>query len=325
MEQDRFDELAKQVFSGSSRRRVIGGALASVVGLGVAAVTGVDAKKGKAKAKKGKAKGEFVCTAANANIVACATVACTTDVQCNNVGCFGAPACVAGFCTGDPGNTDGACPLGSCCQSTPAGVSEPGCIPFAQQSAAGVIGDAGGGSGVCITCPAGTLGDPVTGRCVCSALSCPDGCCIDNTGFSSTDQCIANGSGAPVNSVNPGVDGNYVCGTGGVSCLADSSICSVGTLFSGCCSAQGFCVAGTSNNACGSGGELCEVCQNDSSCGIDQACTGGTTTTTTTTTAAPACTGNKVQCGTGAGAVCCGPKRKCKDEGNGTFRCGKKK
>jgi len=294
MEQDRFDALAKKVFDGSSRRRVIGGALASVLGVGVAAVAGTDAKnKGKAQSKKGKgkAKGEFVCSGSN----------------------FPVPTIT------NP------CPVGSCCQSTPAGVSQPGCIPAAQQSASGVVGDAGNGNGVCITCPAGTQGDPVTGRCVCSALSCPDGCCIDNTGFSSTDQCIANGSGAPVNSVNPNIDGNYVCGTGGVSCLADSSICSVGTLFSGCCSAQGFCVAGTSNNACGSGGELCEVCQNDSSCGIDQACTGGTTTTTTTTTAAPACTGNKVQCGTGAGAVCCGPKRKCKDEGNGTFRCGKKK
>jgi len=287
MEQDRFDALAKKVFDGSSRRRVIGGALASVLGVGVAAVAGTDAKNKKAKAqgKKGKAKGEFVCTAANANVF---------------------------------------CPAGSCCQSTPGGVSEPSCIPFAQQIQGGVVGDQPNGNGVCRTCPTGTFGDPVSGRCVCTATSCANGCCIDNTAFGADDQCIANGSGAPVNSVNTNVDGFYVCGINGVSCEAGSSFCG-DTIFNGCCSAQGFCTSGTSNANCGSSGNLCETCQNDSSCGIDQACTGGTTTTTTTTTAAPACTGNKVQCGTGAGAVCCGPKRKCKDEGNGTFRCGKKK
>jgi len=296
MEQDRFDALAKKVFDGGSRRRVIGGALASVLGVGVAAVAGTDAKNKKAKAqgktKKGKAKGEFVCAGDNSG------------------GAIPTNPCVPG----------------SCCQSTPAGVLAPGCIPAAQQSGSGVIGDQPGGNGVCKTCPAGTLGDIATGRCVCSGVSCPDGCCIDNSLFSGSDQCIANGSGAPVNSVNTNVDGAFVCGVGGVTCEADSSFCGY-TLFSGCCTANGACSAGTSNSACGSGGGLCETCQNDSSCGIDQACTGGTTTPspTTTTTVAPCPVdknGNpKIRCGN----TCCGRKQECKTADDGTQRCKRKK
>lgn len=286
MEQDRFDDLAKKVFSGSSRRRVIGGALASVVGAGVAAVTGVDAKKGKGKAKKGKgrAKGEFTCTAANAN-------------RKRLGGCASRTAC---------------------CSSTPAG-NGPACVEASVQAGSQTCGDpVAGGAGVCRTCPEGTRcsGAPLF-RCVCDPTTC-NGCCIDNGALPDDDQCIANGSGAPVNSPNPDYDGSFVCGTGGSIC----NVCSVGTLFAGCCSSTGFCSAGTSNANCGSNGELCETCQNDSECGIDQACTGGTTTTTTTTTTANPCGltrkgKQKIRCGDATPAVCCAPGRGCKSDNSG--------
>lgn len=284
MEQDRFDDLAKKVFSGSSRRRVIGGALASVVGAGVAAVTGVDAKKGKGKAKKGKAKGEFVCTAANAA---------------------------------------GECGANACCATTPAG-NGPSCVNVGVQANSDFCGDpAAGGAGVCRKCPAGTRcsGFP-NFLCVCDPTSCSDGCCIPAGSIGNDDDiCVKNGSGEPVNTDDPFFSGAYVCGVGGSTC----NVCSVGTLFSGCCTPTGACSAGTANAACGSNGQTCEVCQNDSTCGIDQACTGGTTTPAPTTapptTPAP-CGFNKkgkpkVTCGT----ACCGPKRGC--NGAGT-KCGKK-
>jgi len=297
MEQDRFDDLAKKVFSSSSRRRVVGGAIASVVGAGVAAVTGVSAKndkgRGKARAQgkkgKGKAKGEFTCTAANAN---------------------------------NPGAGGCANPL-ACCASTPGGVG-PNCVDFGLQAGGSLCGDVGTGVGVCRTCPTGTRcsGFPLF-RCVCDSTSCANGCCINNIGLpgSPSDTCVANGSGAPVSSANPQFDGSYVCGKGGGQC----SVCSVGTLFAGCCTSTGACSGGTSNAACGSSGQECKICENDSSCGTDQACTGGTTTTTTTpapTTTPGPCgfTGGgnpKVTCGT----ACCGPKRGC--NGAGT-KCGKK-
>jgi len=292
MEQDRFDELAKKVFSGNSRRRVVGGALASVVGAGIAAVTGVSAKndkKGKAKAQgkkgKGRAKGEFTCTAANAN---------------------------------NPGLGGCANPL-SCCASTPGGVG-PQCVDFGLQAGGSLCGNPGTGVGVCRTCPTGTRcsGFPLF-RCVCDSTSCANGCCINNIGLPGTpsDTCVANGSGAPVSSANPQFDGSFVCGSGGGQC----SVCSVGTLFAGCCTSTGACSGGTSNAACGGGGQLCTTCENDSSCGVDQACTGGTTTTTVapTTTIAPCPTDTPVRCGTGTTAVCC---TKCNNKNTG---CKKKK
>lgn len=286
MEQDRFDALAKKVFAGSSRRRVVGGALASVLGVGVAAITGADAKNGKGKAKKGKgkSKGEFVCTTGNAN----------------NPPPFG-------------------CGPNACCQSTPAG-NGPACVGSDLQAGTQTCGSAPFGEGVCRTCPTGTRcsGFPDF-RCVCDPTTCSDGCCIPS-GFIGNDDdiCVKNGSGEPVNTDDPFLNGAYVCGVGGSIC----NVCSVGTLFSGCCTPTGACSAGTANAACGSNGKTCEVCQNDSSCGVDQACTGGTTTTTPAPTTAPPCGftkgGNpKVTCGT----ACCGPKRGC--NGAGT-KCGKK-
>jgi len=284
MEQDRFDELAKKVFSGSSRRRVVGGALASVVGAGIAAVTGTSAKnaKGKAKKGKGKAKGEFTCTAANAN---------------------------------DP--LAGGCGPQECCQSTPAG-NNATCVGTFAQLNSQTCGDATG-QGVCRTCPTGTKCGIRNGAlaCICDSSTCATGCCVPGFNPGDDEVCVQNGSGAPVNSSNPDFDGTIVCGTSGSVC----NICG-DTFFSGCCTATGACNAGLNNANCGTGGALCQTCINDSTCGIDQACTGGTTTpapTTTTTTTQIACVAPKHPCND----TCCGRKQKCIPNKNGILHCKK--
>ncbi len=270
MEQDRFDALAKQISRRRSRRRVLGGALASVVGAGLTAVTGASAKsqkgqgrvkaqdkgnKGKAHAqgthKKGKTRGEFTCTAANANVPA-----------------------------------QGGCQPGECCQSTPAGNNST-CVGLFAQLNSQTCGD-NSGQGVCRTCPVGTKCGIRNGGlvCICDGSTCPNGCCIPGAKPGKDDEvCVQNGSGAPVNSANPAFDGQFVCGTAGSVCNTCGN-----TLFNGCCTASGACSLGTSNANCGSTGQLCQTCQNDASCGVDQACTGGTTTTTTTTAAPPTTT-----------------------------------
>jgi len=288
MEHDRFDALAKKVFDNSSRRRVISGALASVLGVGVAAVTGVDAKNKKAKAQgtkgkgKGKTKGEFTCTAANANVPA-----------------------------------QGGCQGGECCQSTPAG-NNATCVGVFAQLNSQTCGD-NAGQGVCRTCPVGTKCGIRNGAliCICDSSTCATGCCIPGAAAGADEVCVQNGSGAAVNSANPAFDGQFVCGTAGSVCNTCGN-----TLFNGCCTATGACTIGTNNTNCGNTGQLCQTCLNDSTCGDDQACTGGTTTTTTaapTTTLAP-CAPPKKTCGT----LCCGKKKKCVDKGDGTFKCKKK-
>ena len=113
------------------------------------------------------------------------------------------------------------------------------CVPINSLDGTGTCVDFG--TGLCRSCPDGTLCDTVTGRCVCSPLSCSGGCCIVNEivdGIPEArqlspldDQCIPNGYGQPVASLNPDYDGSFVCGTGGSFC----TVCSAGTLFSGCC------------------------------------------------------------------------------------------
>ncbi len=311
MDQERFDNLAKKVFDSSSRRRVLGGALASALGAGVAAVSGIAAKgskgKGKGRSKKGKGKqagAEFTCTAANAN---------------------------------DPGQ-GGCSDPDSCCASTPAG-NNPICITVGTQASGtqqfcGKLNNAGPGdqgSGVCRTCPPGTvcsLDADGEIRCICTPGTCPNGCCINNDLTDEDDECVQNGSGQAVNSVNPNFDGAFVCGHGGAEC----NVCSLGTIFSGCCSATGACTAGTTAAQCGSNGEICEDCRAlgpDANC-ASQTCIGGTTTTTagpttTTTTTAATCPAGKKPCPTATGLLCCGKKKRCRNSGTADAKCKKKK
>jgi hypothetical protein len=238
MDQKRFDNLTRTLASGSSRRKVLGGALAGVIGAGIAAVSGT-AAKGKKNRKKGngRAGAEFTCTANNAN---------------------------------DP-NLGGCSDNQSCCASTAGGLG-PICVTEGTQRSGTqqFCGDKNDGSGVCRTCPPGTVCSEDADneiRCICTPSTCPTGCCINNDLTDEDDECVQNGSGAPVNSVNPDFDGNSVCGFGGSEC----TICSIGTIFAGCCTPTGACNAGTTGISCGSGGNICEPCPAGSNC-INQTC-----------------------------------------------------
>lgn len=288
MDHDHFDQLAKTLASGASRRTVLGGAIAGIIGTSLASVTAIAAKgnkhRGQHNRKKGKGKkagAEFTCTAANANNPAL-----------------------------------GGCPPFTCCASTAGGLG-PQCVDFGAQSGSQFCGS--GGVGVCRTCPAGTKcsGFPFF-RCVCDNSTCSTGCCINNAAIAPAntvdDQCVQNGSGTPVSSVNPAFDGDFVCGTGGSLCSNCGS-----TIFAGCCTAGGTCSLGTTGNNCGNSGELCEVCTDGAECGADQTCSGGTTTTTTTTTAAP-CAGKLCASGT-----CCPNNKVCKSGGGCKNKRKKKK
>jgi hypothetical protein len=233
MDQKRFDNLTRTLASGSSRRKVLGGALAGVIGAGIAAVSGT-AAKGKKNRKKGKGRAgaEFTCTADNANDV------CDND---------------------------------ACCASTAGGLG-PICVTEGTQRSGTqqFCGDLNNGSGVCRRCPVGTVcSEDQDGeiRCICTPGTCPTGCCINNDNDDLDDECVQNGSGVPVNSVNPDFDGNSVCGFGGSEC----TICSLGTIFAGCCTATGACNAGTTGISCGSGGGLCQQCAAGSNC-VNQTC-----------------------------------------------------
>lgn len=299
MDQERFDKVALAL----SRRRIVGGALASVLGVGAARLAAAKGdKKGKGKPKrKKKSKAEAICF-------------------------------------------PGACPPGSCCTPTPAGNPLPACTTTNQQLIQGTICGDAGGSGTCRTCPPGTRCDDGPGglRCRCSVTTCPDGCCIPASAIpgQTDDICVRNGSGTQLNI--PGFfSGANVCGVGGGIC----NICSVGTIFSGCCDALGGCNAGTSGTNCGSRGALCRNCQaggqTNATC-VSQVCT-GLTTTAAPTTAAPTttpapcgasncangCCSNgvcqpksKATCGlNGVACVACGKNQKC----NGQGVCKKKK
>lgn len=247
MEHERFDQLARAVSSGNTRRKVLGGALAGLFGAGLATVASVDAKKkgrkNRKKASKGrdKAVAEFTCTADNANDV------------CDNDSC----------CASTAGG------LGPICVTR--GTQESGTQQFCGKLNNDGPGDKG--SGVCRTCPPGTvcsLDADNEIRCICTPGTCPNGCCINNDNDDRDDECVQNGSGVPVNSVNPDFDGEFVCGMGGSEC----TVCSLGTVFNGCCDATGACRSGTTGSNCGNSGELCEVCPQGEECGIDQTCTG---------------------------------------------------
>lgn len=159
MDQSRFDDITRTLGSGSSRRKILGGALAGVFGASVASVSGLaKGKKGKAgrnkkssKGKKGKAGAEFTCTAANAN---------------------------------DP-NLGGCADDDSCCASTAGGLG-PICITDGTQASGtqqfcGKLNSNGPGdrgSGVCRTCPEGTvcsLDADNELRCICTPGTCPNG------------------------------------------------------------------------------------------------------------------------------------------------------
>ena len=255
MDQERFDQLARTLVSGSSRRRVLGGAIAGLFGASVATVAGIEAKskkkrhrKGAKHKKKGRVRAASTCSAAD--ILTCSLI-----------------------------------PGGACCNPT----DDPAlsCVSIAEQDAQAAgkqPGICGSTNDTCFTCPTGTYcaGAPGTRYCACDADSCGEGNCCAFVGGDFGFQCIANGSGTRAD------DGEFYCGVGGGDVIGTPpppapgpgsdtcNQCSVGTgLFSGCCTDDGFCNSGTTGNNCGSGGNACAVCENGGECGLDQTCTGG--------------------------------------------------
>ncbi|MCC7023665.1 MAG: hypothetical protein IT338_12625 [Thermomicrobiales bacterium] len=293
MDHERFDELAKTLSSGASRRKMIGGAIAGLVGAGVAKVSGVDAK-GKKKSGKRKAGAEFTCTAANA------ATACPGPFCCSSTPGGVGPACVP--TAGQAGGTVcGA--AGDVCRNCPAGT---------------VCGGAANGFR-CVCTPASCGG----GCCIDNRGTGPGGTDLD-------DQCIQNGNGAPVNSPNGFYDGEYVCGTqGGLctvcgfgtvigGCCDATGACRSGTTGANCGNSGQICLQ-------------CDAAAGEE-CGIDQTCSGRTpppgpcpTGQTQCGTACVDLATNPSNCGA-CGTVCppCGKRRRPECQG-GTCGCSRKR
>jgi len=258
MDSKHFDKLATAV----GRRTILGGALAGILGLGTATLA--DAAKGN-KAKKTAAKKRKNNQARN-------------EAVCTGVGT-------------DP--AAGQCPIGTCCVATPPG-NNVGCVPLGQQNAQ-FCGGSDTTTAPCRVCPTGTrcqaapaalIGPPPllpagSRVCACDPTTCANGCCTPPNA-AGDQQCIPNGSGAPVNATttNPAgpipsiPNGAFVCGVGGGICNVCSTTTALGlTLpFSGCCTAQGQCNAGTAGSNCGTNGTTCAVCTANQTCGLNQQC-----------------------------------------------------
>lgn len=264
MDQERFDRIARTLGCTGSRRGVVGGLLAGLVGAGIARFTEADAK-GQGKKSKGKAKGKK---------------------RGKNQGRVGAQA----LCDA---NQLAVCQANNACCSTLEGQ---GCITVGTQNHTGQSGEGGpcGDAGsVCTFCAPGTRcttdgqGNQV---CVCDGSSCPNGCCSNGTG--NPGICQRNGSGvcgvggvacgACPNGccdVNTGAcqQGNedFACGTGAVLCAncgpggdclpsKTCNTCSPATC-DGCCD-NGVCRPGNANNACGDFGAVCQKCPTGQRC-----------------------------------------------------------
>jgi hypothetical protein len=241
MDQERFDQLARVISTGSSRRKMLGGMVAGLFGVGAAKLGDVAAKgkhkqrnhKGAAKGKKGKgvhAEQTSFCTGA------------TDPVNCPN-GCCSNPAAGVficqqnghGFC-GRGGIACVAQPAGTCCDPATGATVTP--LP----PGPGVVGQCG------TSTVAGTATVPGNGG-LCTP--CPNGCCLaPDTGQFGT-QCVANGSGH--------------CGVNGVTCDGGSgcnpAVPGNGPIEQQCCTASGNCAPGTVVSQCGSSRHICEVCE----------------------------------------------------------------
>jgi hypothetical protein len=118
-----------------------------------------------------------------------------------------------------------------------------------------------GCGGSCGTCATGQVCDADDGECLCTARSCPTGCCTI-------------GSGKP-GECRPG-NTLAACGTSGEECEtcdADDEVCRGGRCVecadlcpNGCCAADGSCQPGDTIQACGAGGKACLQCTSQEQC-----------------------------------------------------------
>lgn len=239
MDSQRFDNLARLLAGGISRRRVLRGLLTGIV-LGREAIPHVteamvpsrDTYDGPPPCQSDSdcsTDGTIVCLESGCchkeNV--CIDICCTDGTECS---------CSGDVCTCDDSTTTTTTTEAPCsCVEKACGDSD-GCGGFCQ----GPCPDDGQ------TCQ--------DGQCVCDPESC-SGCC-------SGSACLA------------GTDLGF-CGTGGVDCFACASgqrclegacVCDA-TSCGGCCSSGGTCLAGTDSGACGTDGEDCVECTGVDSCG----------------------------------------------------------
>jgi hypothetical protein len=248
MDQERFDQLARAVSSGSSRRTILGGVIAGLFGAGAARLTDV-AAKGKHKKrshKKGPAKHKKRKGGARAQEVIGPCEGATDPTNCP-AGCC-RPVGAAFECVAN--GTDGLCGIGGvacqaltgsqCCDAT---------------------------SGARVSVPAGNCGgrDSAAGYPGGLCTPCPNGCCGGTFSLITPGRglCIENGDGR--------------CGLGGVYCdsAASCSVAVSGTPSGQCCTADGGCASGSFVQSCGSGRHLCEVCTGINPTCISGACQSG--------------------------------------------------
>jgi hypothetical protein len=267
MEGSTFDRLTRAVSSVSSRRRLLG--LLTSLGLsGLLSHLDDEAteakrkhgrnrshhpgkhkrnRKGKRRGGKGGGIGSPGPCTANGD-------ACTQSSDCCSENCFGqvcsAPVTQCGGAACPPGATG--CCAGTCCAGPTNQCNALGecCAPNCDGKQCGA--DGCGNGGTCGTCSGDLTCDESSGKCLCTAENCPDGCC-------------SNGPG------NPGIcetgDTFQQCGAGGAHCAhcASDQTCQskqcVACTDTCTCSGQSACLTPNAPNAycTADGGCYCAV------------------------------------------------------------------
>lgn len=244
------------------------------------------------------------------NGATCVAYAEQTPGQCGTGG-VSCAACANAVCDTTSGSCtcdSNTCPNG-CCNGGATGT----CELYASES----TGSCGVGAATCSACGGGTECDKTSGKCVCDANSCPNGCCNGNT-------CVAYSAQSTTE-----------CGTAGAACApcgggqtCSSGVCSCGgSTCNGCCNGSA-CLAYASETTllCGASGATCQPCGS----GLDCNTSNGQCVCDPSSCASGCCNGNVCvpyaseqfgECGTG-GVSCssCGTGQACSTT-NGTCIC----
>lgn len=282
MDQERFDQLAKKLYAGSSRRKVLGGAIAGLFAGATASLAEAKNKSGKAdhknknkngKAdhKKQKADGKKKVTVKTLNGEAF-EVAEDQIIQC------GPGTCTQGCCayTGLPPVAPATTAPGVCVTNGSGGQfcvkpTAPFFLP-GQECALLPPGVVFNPLGCCQADGTPNTSGPLTGRCGTNAISCAActaGCC----GGTNNGTCNTNGQGGFC--VNPLAAGfvlsqNCPVGVAPVGGVTNCVVSGAGGV-NGCCSTGGTCNPGNVNPACGANGQICTDCVNPLTC-VSQSC-----------------------------------------------------
>jgi hypothetical protein len=315
MDLSRFDALTKTLGAAGSRRRVLGGLAAGL--LGAAASVAGAAAKGDTHAKGGKGN---------------------NGTGKRGTGKRGVQPSVAETCIAGGPNV---CDPGFCCAAATGQFGR--CMRNTDQVCGGAASH-----GTCVTCQTGV--ECVDGACVCDATSCPNGCCI--TDQDGNLYCIPNGTtqpGTPTKSTCavgggacPALGSCSGCCTANGTCSTanDTANCGKSGLCQACpngtCDANGVCSTCNADNcaagcckdgvctppsdaACGLNGFLCHACQPGYQCALSGSDAGACVV-------APPCGSGLTRCGDACvnlqtdrsncgscGNQCRGKKRRCRD------------